>query len=146
MADKTFNLQIISPTRVFFDEAVDMVEMKTTEGEIGVLAGHIPLTTILEPGVLRIKTDGGERRKRAGSDCHGCSDGRGGIFRSREHRRTYGSTFHGTGECEPAHRPADLEIRPTTYSVRTRAGNSGARRHASPRNMELAMGLEPATC
>mgnify|MGYP001774717102 FL=1 len=57
MADKTFNLQIISPTRVFFDEAVDMVEMKTTEGEIGVLAGHIPLTTILEPGVLRIKTD-----------------------------------------------------------------------------------------
>ena len=25
MADKTFNLQIISPTRVFFDEAVDMV-------------------------------------------------------------------------------------------------------------------------
>lgn len=25
---------------------------------------------------LRIKTDGGERRKRAGSDCHGCSDGR----------------------------------------------------------------------
>lgn len=58
MAEKTFNLQIISPTRVFFDEAVDMVEMKTTEGEIGVLAGHIPLTTILEPGVLRIKTEG----------------------------------------------------------------------------------------
>lgn len=58
---------------------------------------------------LRIKTDGGERRKRAGSDCHGCSDGKGGIFRSREHRGTHGSTFHGTGECEPAHRPADLD-------------------------------------
>ena len=61
MAEKTFHLQIISPTRVFFNEAVDMVEMKTTEGEIGVLAGHIPLTTILEPGVLRIKTDGNVR-------------------------------------------------------------------------------------
>lgn len=61
MAEKTFKLQIISPTRVFFDEAVDMVEMKTTEGEIGVLAGHIPLTTILEPGVLRIKIDGNVR-------------------------------------------------------------------------------------
>lgn len=34
-----------------------MVEMKTTEGEIGVLAGHIPLTAILEPGVLRIKQE-----------------------------------------------------------------------------------------
>lgn len=57
MADKTFNLQIISPTRIFFDGEVDMVEMKTTEGEIGVLAGHIPLTAILEPGVLRIKQE-----------------------------------------------------------------------------------------
>ena len=48
MADKTFTLQIISPTRIFFDEEVDMVEMRTTEGEIGVLAGHIPLTAIVE--------------------------------------------------------------------------------------------------
>lgn len=61
MADKTFNLQIISPTRVFYDDQVDMVEMKTTEGEIGVLAGHIPLTVILEPGTLRIKREDGDR-------------------------------------------------------------------------------------
>lgn len=61
MADKTFNLQIISPTRVFFNGDVDMVEMKTTEGEIGVLAGHIPLTAILEPGVLRIKQQDGTK-------------------------------------------------------------------------------------
>lgn len=61
MADKTFNLQIISPTRVFFDEDVDMVEMRTTEGEIGVLAGHIPLTAILEPGELTIHQSGQNR-------------------------------------------------------------------------------------
>lgn len=61
MADKTFNLQIISPTRIFFDGDVDMVEMKTTEGEIGVLAGHIPLTAILEPGVIRIKQADGTK-------------------------------------------------------------------------------------
>ena len=61
MADKTFNLQIISPTRIFFDGDVDMVEMKTTEGEIGVLAGHIPLTAILEPGVLRIRQADGTK-------------------------------------------------------------------------------------
>lgn len=64
MADKMFNLQIISPTRIFFDGDVDMVEMKTTEGEIGVLAGHIPLTAILVPGVLRIR-QGGEVREAA---------------------------------------------------------------------------------
>ena len=61
MAEKKFNLQIISPTRVFFDGDIDMVEMKTTEGEIGVLAGHIPLTAILEPGLLRIKNDDGDK-------------------------------------------------------------------------------------
>ncbi len=61
MAGKMFNLQIISPTRVFFDGDAEMVEMKTTEGEIGVLAGHIPLTAILEPGVLKIKQEGGTK-------------------------------------------------------------------------------------
>lgn len=61
MADKTFNLQIISPTRIFYDDQIDMVEMKTSEGEIGVLPGHIPLTAILEPGILHIKKDGATR-------------------------------------------------------------------------------------
>ena len=61
MADKTFNLQIISPTRIFFDGDATMVEMKTTEGEIGVLAGHIPLTAILEPGVLKIHQEEGTK-------------------------------------------------------------------------------------
>lgn len=58
MAEK-FNLKIISPTRIFFDGDADMVEMKTTEGEIGVLAGHIPLTAILEPGILKIHKEDG---------------------------------------------------------------------------------------
>lgn len=59
---KTFQLRIISPTRIFFDEQVDMVEMKTTEGEIGVLAGHIPLTAIIEPGVVKIHQENGIRK------------------------------------------------------------------------------------
>ena len=33
----------------------EMVELRTTEGEMGVLKGHIPLTAILVPGVLNIK-------------------------------------------------------------------------------------------
>ena len=31
-----------------------MVELTTTEGQIGVYANHIPLTAIVAPGVLRI--------------------------------------------------------------------------------------------
>jgi F-type H+-transporting ATPase subunit epsilon len=53
MAEK-FKLTIVTPDRQFFDEEADMVEFNTTEGEIGVYAGHAPLTVIVSPGVLKI--------------------------------------------------------------------------------------------
>lgn len=53
MAEK-FKLTIVAPDREFFDEEVDMVEFNTTEGEIGIYAGHAPLTVIVNPGVLTI--------------------------------------------------------------------------------------------
>ena len=45
MADmKKFQLEVISPERVFYTGEVEMVELTTTEGDIGVYADHIPLT------------------------------------------------------------------------------------------------------
>lgn len=53
------NLRIITPERVFYEGDVEMVEFNTTEGEIGVLPGHIPMTVVIKPGILRItETDG----------------------------------------------------------------------------------------
>ena len=49
-----FKLQVIAPDRVFLEEDADMVELTTTEGEIGVLKDHIPLTAIVAPGILRL--------------------------------------------------------------------------------------------
>ena len=49
-----FHLRIISPTRVFYEGDVTMVELTTTEGEIGILKEHIPLTAVLAPGVCYI--------------------------------------------------------------------------------------------
>lgn len=55
MADKkNFILRIVTPDRIFYEGPVDMVEFNTTEGEIGVLSGHIPLTVIINPGILKI--------------------------------------------------------------------------------------------
>ena len=55
MADKSvFLLRIITPDRVFYENQADMVEFNTTEGEIGVLPGHIPMTVIVKPGILNI--------------------------------------------------------------------------------------------
>lgn len=55
MADSSlFTLKIITPDRIFYEGEASMVEFNTTEGEIGVLKGHIPLTVIVSPGILTI--------------------------------------------------------------------------------------------
>lgn len=63
MADegRDFRLEVISPDRIFFDDMVDMVELRTTEGDIGILKGHIPLTAIVAPGIMKIKMSGEEK-------------------------------------------------------------------------------------
>lgn len=53
MAD-VFDLEIISPERIFYEGKVTFVEMTTTEGEIGVYKNHIPLTGVLVPSVVTI--------------------------------------------------------------------------------------------
>lgn len=59
MADeRNFELKIITPDRVFFEGEAHMVEFNTTEGEVGVLKKHIPMTFIVKPGILTIYMDG----------------------------------------------------------------------------------------
>ena len=55
MADQSlFTLKIVTPDRVFYQGEVSMAEFNTTEGEIGVLKGHVPTTVIVSPGILTI--------------------------------------------------------------------------------------------
>ena len=65
MAESSFELKIITPERVFFEGMVDMLEMNTTEGEIGILPGHIPMTVIIKPGVAKIYETNGETKEAA---------------------------------------------------------------------------------
>ncbi len=53
MAD-LFKLQIITPDRKFYQGDAEMVELTTSEGQIGVYARHIPLTAVVAPGILKI--------------------------------------------------------------------------------------------
>lgn len=55
MADeRLFRLTIITPDRIFYEGDVTMVELKTSEGEMGIYKDHIPLTAILVPGIINI--------------------------------------------------------------------------------------------
>lgn len=47
------SLKIISPERTLFDEKIDQVTLFTSQGEITVLPGHLPIIVTLKPGELR---------------------------------------------------------------------------------------------
>lgn len=57
MADM-FKLEIVTPDKIFYQGDASMVELTTTEGNIGIYANHIPLTAIVAPGVLKIHEEG----------------------------------------------------------------------------------------
>lgn len=65
MAYNNFTLEIITPDRIFYQGEATMVEMNTTEGEIGILPGHIPMTVIVKPGILTIYEQDGEEKEAA---------------------------------------------------------------------------------
>lgn len=54
----TFYLEVVTPERMFFSGDVEMVVLKTPDGEIGILANHEPVVAAVSVGPLRIKKDG----------------------------------------------------------------------------------------
>ena len=56
--DKNFDLEIITPDRVFWKGKAFMLELNTSEGQVGIYKRHIPMTMILEPGIVTIHLDG----------------------------------------------------------------------------------------
>jgi F-type H+-transporting ATPase subunit epsilon len=55
--DKLFDLEIITPDRIFWKGQASMLEFNTTEGEVGIYKHHIPMTMILQPGIMKIHQD-----------------------------------------------------------------------------------------
>ncbi len=62
MADdsRVFQVEIITPDRIFHTGRATMIEFNTAAGELGVYKRHIPLTTVLAPGIVKIHNDGEE--------------------------------------------------------------------------------------
>ena len=54
MADNIFKVEIITPDRVFFTGAADFLEFTAETGDLGVYKNHIPMTTVLAPGLVTI--------------------------------------------------------------------------------------------
>lgn len=61
MAENLFELQIICPDRVFYEGKASMLELNTTEGEVGIYNGHMPMTMILAPGAAAITEENSKK-------------------------------------------------------------------------------------
>lgn len=58
MSDKKLHLKITTHERVVFDEDVDEIYSKGTQGEFGILPGHIPFMSALDIGITKVVIDG----------------------------------------------------------------------------------------
>lgn len=54
--DKTFYLHIATPEKDFFADVVESLVLTTTDGELGVMAGHASMAVALASAPMRIKT------------------------------------------------------------------------------------------
>lgn len=59
-ASVTFNLDVVSAEERIFSGYARSIQVSGEEGDLGVLAGHTPLLTLIRPGMVRIVTKKGE--------------------------------------------------------------------------------------
>ena len=58
----TFSLQIITPEKIFFEGEVQRVIVRTTEGDVGILAKHEKYVAALPSGPVKITLPDGTER------------------------------------------------------------------------------------
>jgi F-type H+-transporting ATPase subunit epsilon len=56
----SLTLEIVTPEARVYSDTIDTVVIPTVDGEIGILAGHIPLLTQVVDGELRVTKNGKE--------------------------------------------------------------------------------------
>lgn len=52
---KKFRTEIVTPEKIVFSEEIESLVIPADRGYLGVLAGHAPLLTVLQPGEITIK-------------------------------------------------------------------------------------------
>lgn len=67
MPDYTpYPVEVVTPTGISFDGDAQLLVVQGVEGQLGVLANHAPLISLLEPGEIRITDAEGSLHRFAG--------------------------------------------------------------------------------
>lgn len=57
-----FELQIVTPNGIKYEDNAQIVIVNTTEGQMGIMKGHIDCVAPIETGLLRVKYEDGSQR------------------------------------------------------------------------------------
>lgn len=60
MSALTIKFEIVTPEQVVLKEAVVRATIPTTSGEVTILPNHIPLVSVLQPGVIEVQKEDGD--------------------------------------------------------------------------------------
>ena len=60
---KTFKLKIVTPRGIYKETEVELLNLRTTAGQIGILANHLPLASGLEIAEMDYKDANGQRNR-----------------------------------------------------------------------------------
>lgn len=116
------HLKIITHERVVFDEDVDAIYTRGTDGEFGVLKGHIPLMAALDIGVTKVVQ--GEKTRFFTT--------MGGVFQFKDDNAMILTT---TAECE-----TEIDVtRAKAALSRAKAKLADAEAEADAKKAEAAM-------
>ncbi|MDR3465890.1 MAG: F0F1 ATP synthase subunit epsilon [Xanthobacteraceae bacterium] len=58
----TFELSLVAPEEMVFSGEVDQVDMPGSEGDLGILAGHAPMVSMLRPGIVTVRSGSSNKR------------------------------------------------------------------------------------
>ncbi len=100
----TFLLELVTPERMLLSEPVRAIRVPGIEGDLGVLAGHAPLMTALDVGLIKVTYENGDEEFIAES---------GGFMEVKRDRVVI--------LCDTAERAADIDVaRAEATCARTR--------------------------
>lgn len=81
----TTQFDLVTPTRTLYSGEAEMIVCRTTEGEIGFLANHMPYIGALEAGLVRIVNPGAQAEGSSGSAGGGGGPGSNAEIRLAVH-------------------------------------------------------------
>jgi F-type H+-transporting ATPase subunit epsilon len=60
MSDNTLQVEVVAADRLVWSGRAKVLNARTAGGEIGILANHMPVLSLLDPGAVEVETEDGE--------------------------------------------------------------------------------------